>query len=152
MPVPTTGPTAGARESRRIVGQYVLTGDDVRSGQRHDDVVVLGAWRLDRHPPDAAGYHHIPWTPPYDIPYRTLLPPALEISKFDTQFISGYTTLAELVASFVWLREPTSTQALGLGSGASAASTSRGGALSRAHEAMGREIQLQERSDHRRLL
>ena len=74
----SSGPTAGARESRRIVGDYVLTGDDVAEGRRHDDVIVLGAWRLDRHPPQAAGYHHIPWTPPYDIPYRTLLPGKLE--------------------------------------------------------------------------
>jgi hypothetical protein len=74
----TSGPTAGARESRRIVGDYVLTGDDVMAGRRHDDVIVLGAWRLDRHPPQASGYHHIAWTPPYDIPYRTLLPHALE--------------------------------------------------------------------------
>lgn len=74
----TSGPVAGARESRRIVGDYVLTGADVRSGQGHDDVIVLGAWRLDRHPPDQPGYHDIPWTPPYDIPYRTLLPQGVE--------------------------------------------------------------------------
>jgi len=74
----TSGPVAGARESRRIVGDYVLTGEDVRLGHRHDDVVVLGAWRLDRHPPDKPGYHDIPWTPPYDIPYRTLLPQGVE--------------------------------------------------------------------------
>lgn len=70
----TSGPTAGARESRRIVGDYVLTGEDVREGRRHSDVVVIGAWRLDKHPAHQAGYHDIPWTPPYDIPYRTLLP------------------------------------------------------------------------------
>lgn len=74
----TSGPVAGARESRRIVGDYVLTGADVRLGRQHDDVVVLGAWRLDRHPPDKPGYHDIPWTPPYDIPYRTLLPQGVE--------------------------------------------------------------------------
>lgn len=74
----TSGPTAGARESRRIVGDYVLTGQDVRQGRRHDDCIALGAWRLDRHPPDAAGYHDIPWTPPYDIPYRTLLPQGID--------------------------------------------------------------------------
>ena len=74
----TSGPTAGARESRRIVGDYVLTGEDVRQGRNQDDNVVLGAWRLDRHPPHESGYHDIPWTPPYAIPYRTLLPQGLE--------------------------------------------------------------------------
>lgn len=74
----TSGPTAGARESRRIVGDYVLTGADVRQGRRQTDVVVLGAWRLDPHPADKAGYHETPWVPPYDIPYRTLLPQGVE--------------------------------------------------------------------------
>lgn len=74
----TSGPTAGGRESRRIVGDYVLQGDDVRQGRAQEDAVVLGAWRLDRHPPNKPGYHDIPWTPPYGIPYRTLLPQGLD--------------------------------------------------------------------------
>ena len=74
----TSGPVAGARESRRIVGDYVLDEVDVRQGRRHEDVIVLGAWRLDKHPPQQSGYHEIPWTPPYDIPFRTLLPVGFE--------------------------------------------------------------------------
>jgi hypothetical protein len=56
------------------LGDYMLTGEDVRQARRFDDVVVLGAWRLDRHPKGQAGYHDQPEVPPYDIPYRTLLP------------------------------------------------------------------------------
>jgi hypothetical protein len=74
----TSGPTAGARESRRIVGDYTLTADDIRQARRHDDVVVLGAWRIDRHPQQASGYHEQPEVPPYDISYRTLLPQGVE--------------------------------------------------------------------------
>ena len=70
----TSGPVAGARESRRIVGDYVLTADDVYEGRQHNDAIVIGAWRIDKHPAHQAGYHNIPWTPPYHIPYRTLLP------------------------------------------------------------------------------
>ena len=92
----TSGPVAGARESRRIVGDYVLTGEDVRSGQRHDDVIVLGAWRLDRHPATQPGYHDIPWTPPYDIPYRTLLP-----RNFENLLVAGrcHSATSEALAS-----------------------------------------------------
>jgi hypothetical protein len=74
----TSGPTAGSRESRRITGDYTLTGDDIRQARRHDDVVVLGAWRIDRHPQKSSGYHEQPEVPPYDIPYRTLLPQGVE--------------------------------------------------------------------------
>jgi hypothetical protein len=56
----------------------MLTGNDIRTAQRQDDVVVLGAWRIDRHPDDAAGYHDQPIVPPYDISYRTLLPQGVE--------------------------------------------------------------------------
>jgi len=73
----TSGPTAGARESRRIVGDVTLTGYDIRQARRFDDVVVLGAWRIDRHQRDQSGYHDMPVVPPYDIPYRTLLPQGL---------------------------------------------------------------------------
>ena len=92
----TSGPVAGARESRRIVGDYVLTGDDVVSGQRHEDVVVLGAWRLDRHPANQPGYHDTPWTPPYDIPYRTLLP-----RNFENLLVAGrcHSASSEALAS-----------------------------------------------------
>jgi hypothetical protein len=92
----TSGPVAGARESRRIVGEYVLTGADVRQGRMQDDVIVLGAWRLDRHPADKPGYHDIPWTPPYAIPYRTLLPQGV-----DNLLVAGrcHSATAEALAS-----------------------------------------------------
>jgi hypothetical protein len=80
----SSGPVAGGRESRRIVGDYVLTEEDVREGRRHEDVVVLGAWRLDQHPAGSAGYHEIAWIPPYDIPFRTLLP-----RDFDNLLVAG---------------------------------------------------------------
>ena len=80
----TSGPVAGGRESRRIVGDYELTEEDVRTGSRHSDVIVLGAWRLDQHLAGSAGYHDISWIPPYDIPFRTLLP-----RDFDNLLVAG---------------------------------------------------------------
>jgi glycine/D-amino acid oxidase-like deaminating enzyme len=74
----TSGPVAGARESRRIVGAYTLTEDDILERRRFDDVVVLGAWRLDQHPSNRAGYHDEQVVAPYDIPYRTLLPRGID--------------------------------------------------------------------------
>lgn len=92
----TSGPVAGARESRRIVGDYVLTGDDVRLGRQHDDVVLLGAWRLDPHPSNKAGYHDIVWTPPYHIPFGSLLP-----VNFENLIVAGrcHSATSEALAS-----------------------------------------------------
>ena len=67
----------GKRESRRMMGEYIMTQSDVLSGGHFEDVVAYGGWPLDDHHPD--GFYHEgnpnQWgdTPaPYGIPYRVL--------------------------------------------------------------------------------
>jgi hypothetical protein len=72
-----SGPVAGPRESRRIVGEYTLTLDDVLSTRSFPDAIVKGAWYVDRHP-HVAGYHHHTLVKPYDIPFRTLVPKGVD--------------------------------------------------------------------------
>lgn len=67
----------GKRESRRMIGAYVVTQNDVLSGGLFHDTVAYGGWGLDDHHPD--GFYHAGnpnvWgkTPsPYGIPYRAL--------------------------------------------------------------------------------
>ena len=74
----TSGPVVGVRETRRVRGEYTLTERDVRSAAQFDDAVLLGAWAVDRHPSDGSGYHSEPEIAPYDIPYRTLVPVAVD--------------------------------------------------------------------------
>jgi hypothetical protein len=121
----TSGPTAGARESRRIVGDVTLTVDDIRQARRFDDVIVLGAWRLDRHPQDDAGYHEQPVVPPYDIPYRTLLPQGV-----DNLWVAGrcHSATSEALASS---RVTANAMGMGQAAGTAAALAARGGYGSR---------------------
>jgi hypothetical protein len=65
-------PIIGIRESRRIMGEYVLTGDDVRQGQVFDDGIGIGAYHIDIHLPDGSRFDSEP-TLPYDIPLRSLI-------------------------------------------------------------------------------
>lgn len=67
----------GKRESRRMMGAYLMTQNDVLSGGDFPDTVAYGGWPLDDHHPD--GFYHAGnpnvWghTPaPYGIPYRCL--------------------------------------------------------------------------------
>ncbi len=77
-------PWIGVRESRRIVGQYVLKEDDLMKGKRFDDAIATGCWYLDLHPnrTTSGGANEIEPSKvqpaPYDIPYRALLPQKVE--------------------------------------------------------------------------
>ena len=69
----------GIREGRRTVGEYVLTLDDLRAGRTFDDAVARGVFYLDGHRPDDDKRTYIlppeeRQVPPYQIPYRSLLP------------------------------------------------------------------------------
>ncbi len=70
----------GKRESRRYVGDHVLSQGDVSSGGRFPDTVAYGGWTMDDH--DPAGFEAVrighpatvfhPAPSPYGIPYRAL--------------------------------------------------------------------------------
>jgi hypothetical protein len=46
-----TSPQVGARESRQVVGDYLLTGQDVQQGRKFEDAVARGSWWIDIHCP-----------------------------------------------------------------------------------------------------
>lgn len=67
----------GKRESRRMVGEYMITQRDISAGVVFDDVIAFGGWPLDDHFP--LGFYHngppninIETPSPYTLPYRTL--------------------------------------------------------------------------------
>ena len=43
------GNMPGTRESRRLMGNYILTADDILANCRHDDAVAYGGWPMDEH-------------------------------------------------------------------------------------------------------
>lgn len=64
----------GVRETRRIVGRYCLTEEDIVSGKRFADAIALGAGPMDLH--EAGGTGISLWMPehPFEIPLGCLLP------------------------------------------------------------------------------
>lgn len=70
-----TGSHIGVRETRRLVGEYVLSGDDVRACRPFADSIAVGCWPIDVHPSQGEVGVHAMYVPlPYRIPYRCLLP------------------------------------------------------------------------------
>ncbi len=49
------GNVAGTRESRRLMGDYVLTENDIIENRVHEDGVAYGGWPMDEH--TAGGFH-----------------------------------------------------------------------------------------------
>jgi hypothetical protein len=75
-----SGPQVGVRETRRVMGEYVLTGEDVLSARKFPDCVARGSYSIDIHSPTGAGtvIKHLPPGESYDIPYRCLVPLGIE--------------------------------------------------------------------------
>jgi hypothetical protein len=71
-----TGTQVGIRESRRIVGRYTLTRDDVLQARKFDDAVARSAYPIDVHNPGGSGTRTERLAPgqSYEIPYRALVP------------------------------------------------------------------------------
>lgn len=77
-------PFLGIRETRRIVGEYVMTADDVLGCARFDDAIAVASYPLDLHHPEGGGCT-LQWCGDcYDIPFRSLVP-----LKVDNLLVAG---------------------------------------------------------------
>ncbi|MCD7973838.1 MAG: FAD-dependent oxidoreductase [Candidatus Azobacteroides sp.] len=74
---------AGKRESRRLLGDYILKQDDLCKNVYHEDASFATTWTIDLHFPDPVNSEHFPGNEfkaisqhvaiyPYSVPYRCL--------------------------------------------------------------------------------
>ncbi len=73
-----TAPQLGVRESRKVIGEYVVTEDDILQSQRFSDTIGLCGAHM--HGYQLYDIHGLD----YDIPYRCLIP-----EKVDNLLVSG---------------------------------------------------------------
>lgn len=103
-----TAPMLGVRDSRRIMCEYKVTGDDIVDGRKFDDAVMRGMHALDAHHPTEPGHiKHIvrkkedgteekvycnpgSWR---EIPYRAIVP-----LKIDNLLVAGRNFSADFMA------------------------------------------------------
>jgi hypothetical protein len=73
--VSDTAPRLGVRETRRIRGQYALTGDDVLGGRKFEDGICRSAWPIELHVEGGrTDWRFLDDGLWYTIPYRCLVP------------------------------------------------------------------------------
>ncbi|MEW2251252.1 FAD-dependent oxidoreductase [Streptomyces sp. NPDC006975] len=86
-----SGTQIGVRETRRILGDYQLTGHDILGARSFPDVVAHGAYPVDIHNPRGTGtvLKRVPRGRFYDIPLRCLLPRGTERLLVAGRCISG---------------------------------------------------------------
>lgn len=71
-----TAAQMGIRETRRIIGEYILTEEDVLSGKKFDDSICLSSWPLERWEEGMAEPELVFLEEGlfYGVPYRSLVP------------------------------------------------------------------------------
>lgn len=86
-----SGVQVGVRETRRIVGEYVLTEPDILRAAKFPDGVARGSYPIDIHNPVGRGttLKYLPPGEAYDIPLRCLLPLGVEGVLVAGRAISG---------------------------------------------------------------
>lgn len=119
----------GKRESRRFIGDHVLTQQETQRGEAFDDGVALGGWPIDLHPPAGVYSSEKPATqihvPLYNVPLRCLYSRNIRNLMFAGRDIS-----ASHVA-FGSTRVMATCSVIGQAAGTAAALCARGNALPR---------------------
>lgn len=113
-----TASQLGVRETRRIMGEYVLTKEDVLHAHKFDDSICKYGYCLDIHLPSNISTEteiHLKPGTAYDIPYRCLIPKGLSNILVAGRCIS---TTHEALSS---MRLMTCCMALGQAAGTAAA-------------------------------
>jgi len=96
--IAATATQIGIRESRRIVGAYTLTAEDILGARTFPDAIARSAYPIDIHNPSGAGTTTFRLEPgaAYEIPYRCLVP-----AQVDRLLVAGrcISTTHEALAS-----------------------------------------------------
>lgn len=81
-----SGPQIGIRETRRIIGEYILNKDDILQARKFEDGIACGSYGIDIHNPKGEGtvFVKLKEGEYYNIPYRCLIN-----SKIENLIVTG---------------------------------------------------------------
>ena len=112
----------GVRETRRIMGDYVMTGEDILEARHHDDAILRGCFGIDIHSPTGRGCGG--GAPKagqaYEVPYRAITPRGVE------NLLMGCRAISSTHEAHAAVRTMPQMFALGDAAGVAAAMAARG--------------------------
>ena len=109
------------RESRRFIGQYTLTQNDVMDPKPFEDAIAYGGWPIDTHPPEGVDAANEPPCQQLDVPHLYDIPLRACISRdVDNLLFAGRNISATHIA-FASTRVMATCTAVGQGVGTAAA-------------------------------
>ncbi|HEV2359099.1 MAG TPA: FAD-dependent oxidoreductase [bacterium] len=114
----------GVRETRRILGDYTLTLDDLARGREFDDVIARAGYPVDIHSPTGDGggvTGELATANIYQIPFRSLLPRGIE------QLLVAGRSLSATHEALAAVRVMPPAMAMGQAAGTAAAMAVRSG-------------------------
>lgn len=133
-------PKLGIRESRRIVGEVIITENDCNEGRRFPDAITSSSRGLDSWEPDRKKIFYGK-SAMYDIPYRALVP-----RRVDGLLVAGRCISATHIA-LSGFRVMTTVTSIGQAAGVAAAHAAREGRMPREID-VGRLQAALERAPH----
>ncbi|MGH2400225.1 MAG: FAD-dependent oxidoreductase, partial [bacterium] len=112
-----TPPQIGVRETRRVMGAYVLQQEDILGGVKFPDAIACGGYPIDLHDPVSMRLvaKRLPAGEYYSIPYRCLLPRGLH------NLMSTGRCVSATHEAFAAFRVSAIAMAIGQGTGTAAA-------------------------------
>ncbi|MBL8088505.1 MAG: FAD-dependent oxidoreductase [Chthonomonas sp.] len=108
-------PLMGIRESRRVVGEYVLTAEDHLGLRKFEDAVARNRYPIDIHLKTGIDYRKFPPGEYHEIPYRSLV-----VKGFNNLWVAGRCLSADFVAQSAVRIQPV-CRSMGEAAGAAAA-------------------------------
>ena len=119
--VSVIAPLMGIRESRRVVGEYILTEDDHLNCRKFEDAIAHNRYPIDVHLKVGIDYRKFPPGEWHDVPYRSLV-----VKGFDNLWVAGRCLSATFVAQSA-VRIQSVCRAMGEAAGIAAALCAKSG-------------------------
>lgn len=117
----------GKRESRRFIGQYVLTERDVLTSKPFDDAIAYGGWALDLHPPEGVDAPHESPCEQHDVPHLYDIPLRCCVSRDVPNLMFAGRNISATHVAFASTRVMATCATVGQGVGTAAAFAVRNG-------------------------